>query len=247
MFEPQDHPDDFAYPGGAADAAVRQRRLDARVPDGREVRSRARRLRRSVRARSTAAPPRAGRGASTAPGAAGYLRQPSPERRVRRRQPPAAAGDGASTGCAIARAGGASGRHRARSTSRPTPATRRRAREGGRGARAGLHRCADARRRGEALRAAAGAHRTLGSLRRVECERLDPLAARALRVSVRGRLSARRSTPAIWRAASTCIILPAEAVPAAEGGGDGAAVPRRARGVSRVASAPITWSAPCRD
>ena len=34
---------------GAADAAVRQRRVDARVSDGREVRSRARRLRRSVR------------------------------------------------------------------------------------------------------------------------------------------------------------------------------------------------------
>ena len=31
MFEPQDYPDDFAYPGGPPDAAVRQRRLHARA------------------------------------------------------------------------------------------------------------------------------------------------------------------------------------------------------------------------
>ena len=36
-------------PGRPADASVRQRRLDARLPDGREVRSHPRRLRRSVR------------------------------------------------------------------------------------------------------------------------------------------------------------------------------------------------------
>ena len=47
MFEPQDHPDDIPYPGWAADAAVRQRRLDARVSDGREVRSRPRRRSRA--------------------------------------------------------------------------------------------------------------------------------------------------------------------------------------------------------
>ena len=39
MFEPQDHPNDLAYPGGTAAPSVRQRRLDARLPDGREVRS----------------------------------------------------------------------------------------------------------------------------------------------------------------------------------------------------------------
>ena len=49
MFEPQDYPDDIPYPGRAANAAVRQRRLDARVPDGREVRSHPGRLRRAVR------------------------------------------------------------------------------------------------------------------------------------------------------------------------------------------------------
>ena len=47
MFEPQDHPDDIPYPGRPADAAVRQRRLDARVSDGREVRSHARGVRRA--------------------------------------------------------------------------------------------------------------------------------------------------------------------------------------------------------
>ena len=31
MFEPQDHPNDFQYPGRSADSAVRQRRLDARA------------------------------------------------------------------------------------------------------------------------------------------------------------------------------------------------------------------------
>ena len=52
MFEPQDHPNDFPYPGRPADAALRQRRLDARDPDGRAVRPHPRGLRRAVRARS---------------------------------------------------------------------------------------------------------------------------------------------------------------------------------------------------
>ena len=50
MFEPQDHPNDFKVPGRAADASVRQRGVDARAADGREVRPRARRVRRSVHA-----------------------------------------------------------------------------------------------------------------------------------------------------------------------------------------------------
>ena len=61
MFEPQDHPNDFAVSGRAADAAVRQRRLDARLPDGREVRSRPRRLRRAVRASHRPAKPAPGK------------------------------------------------------------------------------------------------------------------------------------------------------------------------------------------
>ena len=43
MFEPQDHPNDFQYPGGPPIPPVRQRRLDAGVPDGREVRPHPRR------------------------------------------------------------------------------------------------------------------------------------------------------------------------------------------------------------
>ena len=43
MFEPQDHPERLPVSRRPADSALRQRRLDARVPDGPEVRSHARR------------------------------------------------------------------------------------------------------------------------------------------------------------------------------------------------------------
>ena len=49
MFEPQDHPDDIPYPGGPPTRPYDNAGLDARVPDGREVRPRARGLRRPVR------------------------------------------------------------------------------------------------------------------------------------------------------------------------------------------------------
>ncbi len=49
MFEPQDHPNDFAIPAAPPNRAVRRRRLDAGLPDGREVRPGPRRLRRPVR------------------------------------------------------------------------------------------------------------------------------------------------------------------------------------------------------
>ena len=49
MFEPQDHPERDPVSRRAADAALRQRRMDARVPDGRAVRSRARGVHRAVR------------------------------------------------------------------------------------------------------------------------------------------------------------------------------------------------------
>ena len=49
MFEPQNHPDDFPYPGGPADRALRQRRVDAGAPDGCGVRQDSRRFQRSVR------------------------------------------------------------------------------------------------------------------------------------------------------------------------------------------------------
>ena len=49
MFEPQDHPNDFKYPGAPPTAAVRHGRLDAGVSNGGAVRSHSRRLRRPVR------------------------------------------------------------------------------------------------------------------------------------------------------------------------------------------------------
>ncbi len=90
MFEPQDHPDDIPYPGGTPIAALRQRRLDARVSDGREVRSRARRLRRSLRARDDRIA--SGRTRRRCRAAGGLSGQSSSERRLRRRQSAAESG-----------------------------------------------------------------------------------------------------------------------------------------------------------
>ena len=90
MFEPQDHPDDIPYPGRAADAAVRQRRVDARVPDGREVRSHPRRIRRPVRDDHGVARPPAGRVGRDGRRDRGRIPdRASAERRVHRRQPAA--------------------------------------------------------------------------------------------------------------------------------------------------------------
>ena len=49
MFEPQDHPNDFAYPGAPPTPPYDMRRLDPGLPDGREVRPHPGRLRRPVR------------------------------------------------------------------------------------------------------------------------------------------------------------------------------------------------------
>ena len=91
MFEPQDHPDDIPYPGRPADPAVRQRRLDARVPDGRQVRSRARRLRRSLREGERAAEAGAREGQRRGSGA-GFLMSHAPNDAFTADQPPAGRG-----------------------------------------------------------------------------------------------------------------------------------------------------------
>ena len=49
MFEPQDHPNDFPYPGGPPRPPYDSRRLDGRLPDGHPVRPDPRRFRRAVR------------------------------------------------------------------------------------------------------------------------------------------------------------------------------------------------------
>ena len=69
-------PNDFPYPGGAADAALRQRRLDAGLSDGRRVRPRPRRAStdRSRRCPAWQKPPRRHRW--PAPGAGGLSPEP---------------------------------------------------------------------------------------------------------------------------------------------------------------------------
>ena len=93
MFEPQDHPNVIPYPGAPPTRAVRQRRMDARVSDGRAVRPRARAVLGTVRARH-----RLERRAAARPrddGRSGGWRvsdRPQGERRVSRGEPPARPG-----------------------------------------------------------------------------------------------------------------------------------------------------------
>ena len=89
MFEPQDHPDDIPYPGAPPTRAVRQRRLHARVPDGRAVRSHSRRLRRSVREADRLREGRRPARSRAAAGVAGYYFIAQVERQLHRRQSPA--------------------------------------------------------------------------------------------------------------------------------------------------------------
>ena len=85
-------PERLPVSGRPADSAVRQRRLDARLSDGRQVRPRSRRLRRTVRegdrADQTPAP-----GQVTERPAPPAIVQPRAERRVHRGQPAAEDGD----------------------------------------------------------------------------------------------------------------------------------------------------------
>ena len=62
MFEPQDHPNDFPYPGGPPTPPYDNAGLDARVSDGRAVRSRARRFRWAVRESERPAEAASGKG-----------------------------------------------------------------------------------------------------------------------------------------------------------------------------------------
>ena len=88
MFEPQDHPNVIPYPGAPPTPPVRQRRLDARVPDGRAVRSHARALHRAVREGDRLERQAAGRDRIAATGEHRHVR-PRRERRVHRGEPAA--------------------------------------------------------------------------------------------------------------------------------------------------------------
>ena len=88
MFEPQDHPNVIPVSGRAADAAVRQRRLDAGVPDGRAVRSHPRAVHRAVREGDRLERRAAAGRVTTAAGATAFDRPPR-QRRVSRGEPPA--------------------------------------------------------------------------------------------------------------------------------------------------------------
>ncbi len=95
-----------SVPWRRADAAVRHRRLDAGVPDGRQVRPDSRRASRARSNGSSSVRPPAGAVLASG-GAVGYLVEPSPERRLHRGEPPAGGRRGRLSGCATARVGGA--------------------------------------------------------------------------------------------------------------------------------------------
>ena len=94
MFEPQDHPERLPVSGRSADSALRQRRLDARLSDGREVRSHRRRRYRRVEPVGMNLIKPAGRPRRRSRQCGGLHRQPRRQRRVHRHQPPAQGGRG---------------------------------------------------------------------------------------------------------------------------------------------------------
>ena len=133
-FEPQDYPDDFAYPGGPPIRPVRRDRLYAGVPDGRAVRPRARRDRRPVRGRRGVR--QGGTGVRRHRRRGRVPAEPPAQRRVHRREPAAGGrrvrvlaegrgGAGGRTPATLAGRGPARSTSRSRSrrrrSSRPSP------------------------------------------------------------------------------------------------------------------------------
>ena len=156
MFEPQDHPDNFAYDGRAADAAVRQRRLDAGVPDGRRVRSHPRAVHRAVRGRHGLERRAAAGRSPTAAGSRFAAICAGAARRVRRGEPSARGGHAGRRGCLTATF----------VATLPANAARRCIGKLGAGSRRELH--AVDRRGGAGQAGDAPAHRALGSVRRID-------------------------------------------------------------------------------
>ena len=177
-------PTTFQYPGGPPLAAVRQRRVDRGVSDGAQVRSRARR----VRGDNPAA-----HGCDQAAGGIGHrggergrlCRVASDERCGDCRQPFAEGGRrsllGSRSHVAIAE------RHR-RDLHRRETLDASDSQDSGFGAGTllcGRHDASAVRNAAIAARA----HRLVGSIRRLDAVRARALAARAVRVPIRGRLS----------------------------------------------------------
>ena len=181
-------------PGRGAASALRRHRLQPRLLDGDQVRPHSRRVRRSVREDSGSRADAAGQGHGGAQ-RRGLSAQPRSQRRVRGRQP-AVEGERRGLLAQIIRQRkrqDLSGRHHVhpgKGDDAADPA------ESGGGQGADLRR---GRRKADRRldEAEAGAHRLVGSVRRLDAVRVDPLAVRAVRVPIRGRLSrdARRRQP----------------------------------------------------
>ena len=199
MFEPQDHPNDIPYPGGPPTPPVRQRRLDARVSDGRQVRSRSSTAStaRSRRSNGLLKPP-AGHGdeAATPPATLLIARD---QRRVHRRQPAARGRRGRLL--VDRRAGDGQAGHvlhcgQAVDVGR---SWRRSPRELG----VDFEAVADSRA-GDAMQAAQASASRSGTSTAARCRRAGRAGCSSSSSSRSRSCIRRRSTPATWRASTTC-------------------------------------------
>ena len=193
-------PERLPVSGRAADSALRQRRLDARLSDGRQVRSRAGRRRRRVRGDSRRPEADAGRG-DRCRRRGRVRRRPSLQRRVHRREP---AAQGRRGGAVRRRSQLAESRWHRRDVRAGQGVDGGGAAEGGDGSRPVVPRrqgTADGRH----AQAGQAAHRAVGSLRRRDPVGLGALDPRAVRVRLRGGVPAdarcRQSQGEVRRAA----------------------------------------------
>ena len=228
MFEPQDHPDDIPYPGGPPTRPYDNAGWTLAYQMGVKVDRMLDGFDGPFEKLSGLQKPAPGKVTTTA--TAGYTFSHAVNDSFTAINRLLAAGEDVSLDVVGAAAGAVLRRHEG--------VDRGGRRQDRRRSRAQLRgRVGAARRRRD--QAAQAADRPGRSVRRVDALGLDALAARAVRVPVRGRLSRRRSTRATWRAASTSSSFrPASARPgrrrarrpaaaAAAGAAAAAAVPRR--------------------
>ena len=240
MFEPQDHPNDFQYPGGppippydsagwtlAFQMGLKfDRILEAfdgpfeKIPD--------------------VIKPAPGK-VTDAAGARRLRRQSQEQRRVHRRQPPA---EGERRSVLRRRSQLPEHRRHRRDLHHRQADDEGDPRQGRARSRPQLHRGHRASR-GRDLQADQAAHRPVGSVRRLDAVGTPALAARAVRVRLRARVPRRRSTPATSRRSSTCCCSPTAAFPkptaaaAASVAVGGVSRPRRTfrRSIARISAA----------